>query len=278
MRLVDSHGHLNADRFDGDVELVVGAARLAGLERLMVPGWNERSSARALELVDALAVARRGGRGPSARCRQGRRGRLAADHGLGARRPRARDRRDRARLGPAVLAVAGPARQPAAQPRARARDGQARDPPLPVEGWRAGRPGRARRGAACRGVRRRGAPRGVRGASARRDPLVQRPGRLRGDGRSRWGSRSRSRASCSDAARRHPPRPSRASRPAGCWSRPTSPFLTPPGGPRGRNEPSAVAITARWAAERRGVGEDELGDALVAAYDATFARSRRREA
>ena len=33
-----------------------------------------------------------------------------------------------------------------------------------------------------------------------------------------------------------------------------SPFLTPPGGPRGRNEPSAVAITARWAAERRGVG------------------------
>ena len=51
MRLVDSHGHLNADRFDGDVELVVGGARLAGLERLMVPGWNERSSARALELV-----------------------------------------------------------------------------------------------------------------------------------------------------------------------------------------------------------------------------------
>ena len=51
MRLVDSHGHLNADRFDGDVELVVGGARLAGLERLMVPGWNVRSSARALELV-----------------------------------------------------------------------------------------------------------------------------------------------------------------------------------------------------------------------------------
>ena len=51
MRLVDSHGHLNADRFNHDVELVVGAARLAGLERLMVPGWNEHSSERALELV-----------------------------------------------------------------------------------------------------------------------------------------------------------------------------------------------------------------------------------
>ena len=38
-----------------------------------------------------------------------------------------------------------------------------------------------------------------------------------------------------------------------------APFLTPPGGPRGRNEPSAVAITARWVAERRGVGEDDAG-------------------
>ena len=55
-----------------------------------------------------------------------------------------------------------------------------------------------------------------------------------------------------------------------------SPFLSPPGGPRGRNEPAYVAITARWAAERRGVGEDELGDALVGAYDATFPRSRPR--
>ena len=51
MRLVDSHGHLNADRFDRDVELVLGAARLAGLERILVPGWNERSSERALELA-----------------------------------------------------------------------------------------------------------------------------------------------------------------------------------------------------------------------------------
>ena len=51
-----------------------------------------------------------------------------------------------------------------------------------------------------------------------------------------------------------------------------SPFLSPPGGPRGRNEPRYVAITARWVAERRGVGEAELGDGLVAAYDATFPR------
>ena len=55
-----------------------------------------------------------------------------------------------------------------------------------------------------------------------------------------------------------------------------SPFLSPPGAPRGRNQPEFVAITARWAAERRGVGEDGLdafGDGLVAAYDATFPRA-----
>ena len=54
-----------------------------------------------------------------------------------------------------------------------------------------------------------------------------------------------------------------------------SPFLSPPGAPRGRNQPEFVAITARWAAERRGVGEDGLegfGDALVATYDVAFPR------
>jgi TatD DNase family protein len=51
MRLVDSHCHLQADRFDEDVELVIGAARLAGVERILVPGWNAWSSAAALELT-----------------------------------------------------------------------------------------------------------------------------------------------------------------------------------------------------------------------------------
>jgi len=52
LRLVDSHGHLQADRFAPDVELVVGAARLAGVERVLVPGWDPGSSADALDLVD----------------------------------------------------------------------------------------------------------------------------------------------------------------------------------------------------------------------------------
>jgi TatD DNase family protein len=49
-----------------------------------------------------------------------------------------------------------------------------------------------------------------------------------------------------------------------------SPFLAPPGAPRSRNEPEWVRITASWVGELRGITEDELGDALVAAYDRTF--------
>jgi TatD DNase family protein len=53
VRLIDAHGHLQADRFAGDLDLVVGAARLAGVERLLVPGWDVGSS------VDALAIVAR---------------------------------------------------------------------------------------------------------------------------------------------------------------------------------------------------------------------------
>ena len=52
MRLVDSHCHLQADRFDADVDLVLDAARQAGVERILVPGWNPASSQRSVALVD----------------------------------------------------------------------------------------------------------------------------------------------------------------------------------------------------------------------------------
>jgi TatD DNase family protein len=51
VRLIDSHCHLNAERFDGDEAVVLARAQSAGLERILVPGWNEWSSVRALELV-----------------------------------------------------------------------------------------------------------------------------------------------------------------------------------------------------------------------------------
>jgi TatD DNase family protein len=52
MRLVDSHCHLQADRFEGDVDLVLGGARLAGVERILVPGWDVASCRAALALVE----------------------------------------------------------------------------------------------------------------------------------------------------------------------------------------------------------------------------------
>ena len=52
MRLIDSHCHLQAERFEADVDLVIGAARLAGVERILVPGWDLESSRSGLALVD----------------------------------------------------------------------------------------------------------------------------------------------------------------------------------------------------------------------------------
>lgn len=48
-----------------------------------------------------------------------------------------------------------------------------------------------------------------------------------------------------------------------------APYLSPPGAPR-RNEPRWVEVTARWVAERRGMDPEVLGDRLVEAFDRTF--------
>ncbi|HSO28393.1 MAG TPA: TatD family hydrolase [Candidatus Sulfomarinibacteraceae bacterium] len=52
MRLIDSHCHLQADRFATDVDAVIDAARAAGVERLLVPGWNAWSSGAAIALAE----------------------------------------------------------------------------------------------------------------------------------------------------------------------------------------------------------------------------------
>ncbi len=51
MRLVDSHAHLQSPQFADDLAEVLAAAELVGVERILVPGWDEDSSRRAIELV-----------------------------------------------------------------------------------------------------------------------------------------------------------------------------------------------------------------------------------
>ena len=52
-----------------------------------------------------------------------------------------------------------------------------------------------------------------------------------------------------------------------------SPYLSPPGAPKRRNEPRYVEVTARWLATVRGHDPEALGDMLVANYDLLFRRS-----
>jgi TatD DNase family protein len=49
--LVDSHCHLQHERFDPDREAVLERAMEAGIERILVPGWDLPSSQAALELA-----------------------------------------------------------------------------------------------------------------------------------------------------------------------------------------------------------------------------------
>jgi TatD DNase family protein len=52
-----------------------------------------------------------------------------------------------------------------------------------------------------------------------------------------------------------------------------SPFLSPPGAPRRRNEPEWVAITARWVADRCGEDHEAFGERLVANYEALLGKA-----
>lgn len=60
VRLIDSHCHVNAERFADDAERVLETARASGVERILVPGWNVASCERARDLaglVDWIDIA-----------------------------------------------------------------------------------------------------------------------------------------------------------------------------------------------------------------------------
>ena len=272
--LVDSHCHLNADRFESDADQVVGAARLAGLERILVPGWNVASSERALACVERFAwLDAAVGVHPhdAAKVDEAGWGRIV---GWAAGPAGRRDRRDRARLRPGVQPGPGPADEPAAEPGAGARDGQAGDPALPLGRGPARRAGRAGRRSCARPA-----------SAARPGPRHSATGRRRSSTRSPGRSTTRGRSSTSGSPISFSGLVFRAGEEASAevaaivpadrvLVETDSPFLAPPGAPRSRNEPEWVRVTAAWLAERRATTPDALGADLVAAYDRTFPSER----
>jgi TatD DNase family protein len=271
MRLVDSHCHLQADRFAGDVDLVLGGARLAGVERILVPGWDIDSSAAALALGerfswldaavgvhphDAATVDGAAWRGLA---------RLADDDRVVAIGETGLDY-DRV-FSPAAdqlanlrrnLALALETGKPAilhcrSSPGQRdAQDALIRE--LRLAGF--GGPASVR----SFGERPPAVLHSYSGpvdfATAALDMnlalsvsgLAFRPGE----------------EPTADVARLVPG--------GRLLVETDAPYLSPPGAPKKRNEPEWVRVTAAWVAARRGEDPAAFGDRLVAAYDATFPR------
>ena len=275
MRLIDSHGHVNADRFDNDVEQVIGGAMLAGVERLLVPGWNARSSERAIELSGRWSWLDAGvGVHPHDAAK-------VTEAEWSAIETWARDERvvaigetglDYDRVFSPIdaqleslrrnLALARAVGKPAilhCRSRAGARDAQdALVEELRVAGFEGDL------AHAAFGDRPPAVIHSFSGPLDYGDTVI-----AMGLAVSFSGLVFRRGEEPSAEVVKRVPAPR-------LLVETDSPFLSPPGAPRSRNEPAHVAITARWAAERRGAGEGDLGDGLVAAYDAVFPRTRSR--
>ena len=275
MRLIDSHGHLNADRFDDDLDQVIGHARDAGVERILVPGWNHRSSERALEvaatrpLLDAAVGVHPhdAARATAAEWADieawARDDRVVAigETGLDSDRMFSpwEAQLDNLRANLALALATGKPAVLHCRSRAGERDAQdalARE--LRAAGFDGEPARRAFGGRPAAVIHSYSGPVDyadevvAMGCAVAFGGLVFRRGE----------------EASAEAVTRVPSQR--------LLLETDAPFLSPPGAPRGRNEPAFVAITARWAAGRRGVGEDGLaafGDALVAAYDATFPRT-----
>jgi TatD DNase family protein len=274
VRLIDSHCHLNADRFEADADQVIGAARLAGLERVLVPGWNVLSSERALACVDRfpwLDAAVGVHPHDAARIDDGGWSRIASWA-----------------VDPRVVAIGetGLDYDRVFSPIADQLTNLRRNLALALE---TGKPAILH----------------CRSATGRRDAQDALVGELRAArvGGPAWASAFGERPPAVihsfsgpvDYAREvidlglavsFSGLAFRAGEEASAevvtivprerlLVETDAPFLSPPGAPRSRNEPEWVRITAEWAAERRGTDPGELGPELVGAYDRTFPSPRR---
>lgn len=283
MRLIDSHCHLQADRFTSDVDDVLRTARAAGVERMLVPGWNAWSSEAAIGLVD---------RHPWLDASVG-------VHPHDAAKVTDVDWTRIVSLGadPRVAAIG--------------ETGLDYDRVFsPIEDQLMN----LRRNLALALETGKPAILHVRSAAGRRDAQDALAAELRSAGfggpasvaafgdrppaliHSYSGPLDFARAvldlglaiSISGLAFRKGEEPTADVAALVPFDRllveTDSPYLSPPGAPRGRNEPAWVRITAEWLAERRGIAPDDVagtagfGGGLVEAYDQTFPRPARATA
>jgi TatD DNase family protein len=277
-RLIDSHCHLNADRFAGEEAEVLERARAAGVERILVPGWNLTSCRRALELADEL---------PSIDVAVGVHPHDAARVDEAGWREIASAASD-----PRVVAIGetGLDYDRVFSPIPEQLSNLRRNLALALE---TGKPAilhvRSKAGmsdaqdAILEELRAAGF-----GAQVSSDAFA--PGRPPAVIHSFSGSLEYARhvldlglaVSISGLGFRAGEESTTDVVPLVPSERllveTDSPFLSPPGGPKGRNEPEWVRITAAWVAGRRGVAPEELGPALVGAYDRTFGPRRSSQA
>jgi TatD DNase family protein len=271
VRLIDSHCHLQADRFDADVELVIGAARLAGVERILVPGWDLASSRDALDLVDRYPW-------------------LDAAAGVHPHNAAPLDEPAWAE----IVALAADARIVAV-----GETGLDFDRVFsPIDDQL----GNLRRHLALAIELGKPAILHVRSAAGRRDAQDALVTELRaaGFGGSRVAAAFGDRPGAVIHSFSGPVDYARTVLDLGVaisvsglafrageestaevaavvpldrlLVETDSPFLSPPGAPRRRNEPEWVHVTANWVAARRGIESDQLGGALVSAYETAFRR------
>ena len=269
MRLIDSHAHLQAPAFNDDTALVLAAARAAGVERMLAPGWDVATS------IDSLALAER---------HHG----VDAAVGIHPHLAASADDAGRAKIerlaeDPRVVAIGETGLD-------YDRDLSPRPVQLANLRWHIAL------------ARRTGKPlilhcRSRPGERDAQDDLM-RELRDAGAGAGEWRARMAMRPPAVLHSFSGPVDYAQVALELGCaisfsglvfrrgeeasavvatlvpserlLVETDSPYLSPPSAPRRRNEPCWVAVTAAWLAQQRGVDRAGLGDDLVAAYDRTF--------
>lgn len=259
MRLVDSHCHVNAERFADDAEVVLEAARATGVERLLVPGWNVASCERARELaervdwidialgvhphdaakVDDAAWRLIGGWADDDRVRAIGETGLDYDRVFSPIPDQLVNLRRNLRLG------ADTAKPVILHCRSRGGERDAQDALLKEL---------TAMGTACPSIIVHSFSGPVDYADAMLDlgAVISFSGLVFRKGEE----------ASADVARSTPSER--------LLIETDSPFLAAPGAPKARNEPRYVGITATWVAEQRNGDPEALGDALVATYDRAF--------